>query len=80
MAMMLKDNTVKEISNNNTNSTAINLQDSSSNNDSSDPAEENDNAEETPQAEMILENPSAKNNIYQGCLRDSMAHELHKKQ
>eukprot|EP00957_Ditylum_brightwellii_P095030 7236982-Ditylum_brightwellii.AAC.1 len=42
----LKDNTVKEISNDSTNFTAISLQDSSSKNDSSDLAEENSNAKE----------------------------------
>eukprot|EP00957_Ditylum_brightwellii_P012751 963809-Ditylum_brightwellii.AAC.1 len=51
--MMPKDNIVKEISNDNTNSTAISLQDSSSNNNSSDPAKENDNAEETHQTDLI---------------------------
>eukprot|EP00957_Ditylum_brightwellii_P172352 13120842-Ditylum_brightwellii.AAC.1 len=55
---MLKDNTVKEISNDNTNSTAISLQDSSSNNNSSGPAKENNNAKEEPQTELTQKKPS----------------------
>eukprot|EP00957_Ditylum_brightwellii_P104409 7951982-Ditylum_brightwellii.AAC.1 len=53
---MPEDNTAKEISNDNTNSTAISLQDSSSDNRSSDPMEENDNAEEMPQTELTQKN------------------------
>eukprot|EP00957_Ditylum_brightwellii_P082719 6289843-Ditylum_brightwellii.AAC.1 len=55
---MLKDNSAKEISNDNTNFTTISLHDSSSNNNSSDPAEESNTAEEIPQTALTQEKPS----------------------
>eukprot|EP00957_Ditylum_brightwellii_P207921 15355127-Ditylum_brightwellii.AAC.1 len=53
---MLKDNTVKEISDDNTNSTATSLHDSSSKNDSSDPEGDNDYVKEMPQTAPTQKN------------------------
>eukprot|EP00957_Ditylum_brightwellii_P205748 15345222-Ditylum_brightwellii.AAC.1 len=58
ITMMLKDNVVKEISKNNTNSTAISLQDSSSENASSDSVEENNNANEVPHTALTQKKTS----------------------
>eukprot|EP00957_Ditylum_brightwellii_P045001 3414014-Ditylum_brightwellii.AAC.1 len=55
---MMKVNTVKEISNDNTNSTVVILQDSLSKNNSFDPAEENNNAKEASQTALTQKKTS----------------------